>query len=64
MAAMEILMVNEEIQQMVIERKSTHDIQIVSQKYGMKNLFENAMELFYSGQTTLEEVLRVTTFEE
>jgi len=64
LAITEILMVDDEIQQMIIDRKSSGDIEEAGRKKGMKILFENAIEAFQKGHTTLEEVLRVTTFEE
>lgn len=62
-ATMEILTMDEELQQMVIERKSSHEIELVAKKKGMKTLFENAIQSFAAGHTTLEDVLRVITAE-
>lgn len=64
LAAMEILVVNEEVQKMIIDNKSSGEIETVARKNGMTSLFEEALELFRNGQTTLEDVLRVTTVEE
>ena len=58
---MEILIMDEEFQQMVIERRSSDEIHEVARKKGMKTLFENALQSFIMGHTTLEEVLRVTS---
>ena len=60
LGAMEVLMVDEEIQQLIIENVSSNIIDQLARKKGMKTLFENAMDGFKQGQTTLEEVLRVT----
>jgi len=64
LAVMEILPVDEEIQQMITENKSAGEIGEAARKKGMRSLFENAFAAFSEGKTTLEEVLRVTTFEE
>ncbi len=60
-ATMEIFVMDEEFQQMVIERKSSDEIEVLARKKGMKTLFENALQSFIRGSTTLEEVLRVTS---
>ncbi|PIQ87238.1 MAG: type II secretion system protein GspE [Candidatus Omnitrophica bacterium CG11_big_fil_rev_8_21_14_0_20_45_26] len=60
-AAMEILVMDDELQQMVIDHKSSDDIEKVARRKGMHSLFENALETFKAGNTTLEEVLRVIT---
>ncbi len=61
LAVLETLELDDEIRQMVIERKSSDAIQQAAQKKGMRLLFENAMEQFKRGNTTLEEVFRVAT---
>ncbi len=58
--AMEVLVVDEQIQQMIIENTPTDKIDQLARKKGMRTLFENALAAFKEGQTTLEEVLRVT----
>jgi len=63
LAAMEILTVDEQIKRMIIDRKSSSEVEAYAIKMGMTTLFDNAFELFKNGQTTLEEVLRVTTYE-
>jgi len=60
-ATMEIFLMDEEFQQMVIERRSSDEIEVLARKKGMKSLFENAIQSFIRGNTTLEEVLRVTS---
>jgi type IV pilus assembly protein PilB len=64
LGVMEILIVSEEVKQMVIDRHATSEIEACARKQGMKLLFENAMEAFRKGLTTLEEVLRVSTYQE
>ncbi len=61
LAVLETLELDDEIRQMVIERKSSDAIQQAAQRKGMRLLFENAMEQFRRGNTTLEEVFRVAT---
>ena len=63
-ATMEILVMDEEIQQMVIENRSTQEIEQVARKKGMRSLFEDALMSFENGETTLEEVLRVAAIED
>lgn len=60
-ATMEIFVMNEETQQMVIDRRPSDEIEQVMRKKGMKSLFDNALQSFINGNTTLEEVLRVTS---
>jgi type IV pilus assembly protein PilB len=64
LAVMEVLPIDDEIQKMIIERKSSTDIDKAARQKGMKTLFEEAIEAFRKGYTTLEEVLRVTSYEE
>lgn len=63
-ATMEILAVDDETQQMIIENRSTNEIEACARKKGMRALFEDALMSFESGETTLEEVLRVTAIED
>lgn len=62
LGVMEILSVDEDIQKMIIDNRSTGEIDALARKKGMIPLFENALIAFRNGLTTLEEVLRVTTF--
>ncbi len=64
LAAMEVLPIDDEIQTLITENKSSGDIEMTARKKGMKSLFEEAMDGFHKGLTTLEEILRVTTFED
>jgi len=61
LGTMEGLRVDEEIRKIVLQRASSDLIEQAAQKTGMKTLFQNAMESFTKGLTTLEEVLRVTS---
>lgn len=57
---MEVLVIDDELQQLIIDRASSDEIDRMARKKGMSTLFENALLTFKDGQTTLEEVLRVT----
>lgn len=63
MGTMEIFLVDEEIRQMIINRAPEDEIKKYLNKKGMKTLMNNAIKKWLSGQTTLEEVLRITTEE-
>ncbi len=60
LGAMEVLVVDNDIQQLIIDNASSDAVDQIARKKGMRTLFENAMTGFKEGQTTLEEVLRVT----
>ena len=64
LGVMEILPVDDVIQKLITENKSSGEIEIAARKKGMKSLFEEAMEGLNQGLTTLEEILRITTFED
>ena len=59
----EVLLVDSDIRELVIQKKSSNVIHQVAVEKGMETLFENALGLFKSGVTTLEEVLRVSSQE-
>ncbi len=61
LGAAEVLPVDSEIRNLVIQKKSSNVIHETAVHKGMETLFENALGLFKSGATTLEEVLRVTS---
>jgi len=60
LGAMEVLVVDNDIQQLIINNASSDAVDQIARKKGMRTLFENAIAGFKEGQTTLEEVLRVT----
>lgn len=62
-AVMEIFLVDEEIKQMIINKASDDKIKEYLMKNNMRFLRDNAVEMWLNGQTTLEEVLRITTEE-
>lgn len=61
--AMEVLFVDPDIRELVVQKKPSHVIHRLAVEKGMETLFENALGLFKSGVTTLEEVLRVSSQE-
>ena len=61
--ASEVLLVDSDIRELVIQKKSSNVIHQLAVEKGMETLFENALGLFKSGVTTLEEVLRVSSQE-
>jgi type IV pilus assembly protein PilB len=61
--ASEVMLVDSDIRELVIQKKSSNIIHQVAVEKGMETLFENALGLFKSGVTTLEEVLRVSSQE-
>ncbi len=63
LGASEVLLVDPEIRELVIQKKSSNVIHQVAVEKGMETLFQNALGLFKSGVTTLEEVLRVSSGE-
>lgn len=63
LAVIEVLSMNQELQALVIQKKSSDVIHETAVKNGMQTLYLNALEYFKNGQTTLEEVLRVATAE-
>ena len=61
LGAIEVLMVSPRIREMVMQRKSSDEIQKIGVEEGMETLYQNALNLFKKGMTTLEEVLRVSS---
>lgn len=61
MGVLEALLIDDAIRDMVIRKATSDEIKAYAVKHGMKTLYEDAMEKFFSGQTTLEEVLSVTS---
>lgn len=60
LGAIEVLPIDSEIREAILSRASSEEIESMARKKGMETLNENAFQLFKSGKTTLEEVLRVT----
>ena len=55
--------INDKIREMVIKGASSSEIKQYACRLGMKTLRENALEKFVRGETSLEEVLRMTAEE-
>ncbi len=56
----ELLIVDEEIKSMLIEKRSTEEIKKAALKKGMKTLRQDAVLKTLQGITTIDEVIRVT----
>ncbi len=63
MGILETLVIDDEIRQMVVSKASSTEIKDYAIKKGMLTLRENGLRNFLRGDTTLEEVLRVTSEE-
>ncbi|NQT95313.1 MAG: Flp pilus assembly complex ATPase component TadA [Candidatus Omnitrophica bacterium] len=63
MGTLEILLIDEEIREMIIKKKSSDEIKEYAISKGMKTLRDNAFQKTVMGLTTIEEVLRITTEE-
>ncbi|MFH1045453.1 MAG: type II secretion system ATPase GspE [Candidatus Omnitrophota bacterium] len=63
MGTLEILTVDDAIREMIIKGASSTHIKDYARKHGMRTLRENGLEKFIQGETTLEEVLRMTAEE-
>jgi type IV pilus assembly protein PilB len=57
----EIMVLNEKIRQLVLERTSSNAIKKVAQQSGMRTLREDGMKKAILGQTTPVEVMRITS---
>ena len=62
-AISELLDMTDELREMLIERRAAADIKRVAKQSGMKFLRESAIDRALSGQSTLEEINRVTFVE-
>ena len=60
MAVMEILPVTAEIQRLVMQGAPTHELRAAAMAQGMRSLFEAGLVRALEGETSLEEVMRVT----
>ncbi|MCY0912663.1 GspE/PulE family protein [Massilia antarctica] len=59
-AVAEILILDDALAELVIERRPLRQIKELARAGGMRSLFDDALALVASGETTLEEVKRVT----
>ena len=63
MGTLEVIAIDDTIREMVIKGASSNQIKEYARSQGMKTLRENGLEKFAQGETTLEEVLRMTAEE-
>ena len=63
MGTMEVFRVDQKIKEMIVSRASTDELRTYAASKGMKNLWVNAVGKLMAGETTLEEVLRITAKE-
>ncbi len=63
MAVLEVMLITPEIQDLIVNRRSSQEIREVARAQGMQSLRENALHFAMQGLTTLDEVLTVTVDE-
>lgn len=63
-AIFEILLVEEEIRQMIINRKTANEIKEKARQLGMRTLMMSGMQLVEKGSTSEQEIMRVVEMEE
>jgi len=63
-AIYELLMFNDEIRKLIMNRATANEIKDHAIKYGMKTLYESGLEKVIKGITSLQEILRVTREED
>ncbi|AIY87460.1 MULTISPECIES: GspE/PulE family protein [unclassified Thermotoga] len=61
MAIGEVLIVDEELRELISSKASETEIAKLAVKKGMRTMFQDALEKVLLGQTSIEEVFRVTT---
>ncbi|NMG01150.1 GspE/PulE family protein [Aromatoleum toluolicum] len=59
-AIAEVLLLDDELRQTIIDRKPIAELKELAKKRGLRLLRESALDLVRTGQTTLEEINRVT----
>ena len=57
---MEFLVITDRIRAMVLKHADAGDIEAAARKEGMYTMYEDGLRKAVAGQTTVEEVLRVT----
>lgn len=57
----ELLIMTPEVEDLIVKRSSSAEIQVVARKQGMESLFEDGFEKMKAGVTTIEELLRVAS---
>ncbi len=63
MALFEIMIVNDEIRELIMQRASTDAVRALANKFGMRSLRQSGLFALYEGQTTIDEVVRETLSE-
>ncbi|WP_018879391.1 type II secretion system ATPase GspE [Thioalkalivibrio sp. ALE9] len=61
LAIVEFLVLTEEIRSLVMRHATSHEIDRAARAEGMRTMYEDGLDKVVRGQTTLEEVLRVTS---
>ena len=59
-AIAEFLVMNDELRELIVSRQSIRTLKLTAAKFGTRLLREAALELVKSGETTLQEINRVT----
>jgi len=59
----EIMVFNDEIRDLIMNRASTNVLRVAAQKTGMKQLRDNGLAALYDGITTIDEISRETMIE-
>ncbi len=57
----ELLIMTPEVEDLIVKRSSSAEIEVVARKQGMESLFEDGFEKMKAGVTTIEELLRVAS---
>jgi type IV pilus assembly protein PilB len=63
-AIFEIMLLDDELRDMIMQRRSTNVIREAARKLGMRTLRESGLLAIYDGVTTIEEVVSQTIYEE
>ena len=59
----EIMMFNDEIRDLIMNRASTNVLRVAALKAGMRQLRDNGLAAIYDGITTIDEVAKETMIE-
>ena len=63
-AILEIMLLNDAIRDLIINRASTNAIREAARRHGMRTLRESGLLAIFDGVTTIEEVVAQTIYEE
>lgn len=64
MALFELMQLDDQLREMIMKQASTAALRAESRRKGMRTLRESGLLAIYEGQTTIDEVVRETIFEE